>query len=286
MKKKKRKQQDKLSFAVLAFALSCLIYSMVWVEANGTLIRPSMSKRAKEVTTYVNSTSMSDSLYQDEVVYRLALEGTTFQKNLTDSKEFQPYRPSTYSAHRDTFSISKVQLLPEGSGLTVRNLTPTHFTHLTLEGFMNALSTSGATDAQIDILSPTETSGENALAGVFPYFVKSDADRVRMNLAQSEMGWLTYLQSYYYKDIQSPKRINQALAKTKLSIRNLFQLGRKNAIRKQLRTHWNYYDLPELSEKDEADLVDWLYNYQESTAVRDRESHKILEEMIKERDEA
>lgn len=276
--KKRRNQKDKHSYALLAFALSFLVYAMVWTEVNGPMIRPSLSKRV-EGEVYVNSTTMSDAFYRNEWMKMFDLEGTTYRKSVTDTEKDKTL-PATYDVQNDAFSVSKVSLLPEDSGLIVRILTPTHFSHVTLDGVMNALATAGAKDARIDLLSPIETTGENALAGVFPHFLKDEADIARMNLAQIELGWYAHLNTHYYTDIKSPKRISQALAKTKLATRDTLQLGRKKAIRKSLRTHWKEYELPGLNAADEKDLVQWLYQYQETTASKDKETKRILEIII------
>lgn len=278
--KKKRKKQDKHSFALLAFALSFLIYAMVWTEVNGPLVRPSLTKRA-EGEIHVSSTTLSDEFYRNEWIRMFDLEGKTYRKSVIDNDK-KKILPDTYAVQSDAFSVSKVSLLPAESGLVVRILTPTHFTHVTLDGVMNALATAGAEDAQIDLLSPIATTGENALVGVFPHFLKDETDIARMNLAQTEMGWYAHLNTYYYTNIKSPRRISQALAKTKLSVRETLQIGRKKAIRKSLRTHWAEYELPRLNDADEADLVQWLYQYQESTASKDKETRRILETIIEE----
>lgn len=278
--KKRKKQQDKHSYTLLAFAVSFLIYAMVRTEINGTTIVPSLSKQT-EGEIYVSSTTMADAFYRNEWMKMFDLEGTTYRKSVTDIEKNR-ILPETYDVSNDTLSVSKVSLLAKDSGLTVRILTPAHFSYITLDGVMNALATAGVSNARIDLLSPIETSGENALAGVFPHFLKDETDITRMNLAQVEMGWYAYLNKHYYTDIKSPKRISQALAKTKLTTKGILQFGRKKAIHKRLRKHWKEYELPELSTSDEKDLVLWLYQYQETAAPKDEETKRILETIIEE----
>lgn len=265
---------------MLSFAIAVLIWSLAWVNANGSIMRPPPQKD-QQADVYINSTSMSDALFQDEWMNALHLDGKRYYKQIIDNPDFRKCRPSKYSVQKDAFSISQVTFQPEGTGLSVRLLTPTNFSHITLEGLLNALATAGVKDAHIDVLSPAMTTGENALAGVFPYFVTEEVERTRMDLAQTEMSWIVHLINHYHTDIDSVLRINKALAETKKSISGYKNMAGKMAIRHRLRTRWKLNDLPEMSAGDEENMVRWLDEYQESLANNDRHTQRVLDQIIK-----
>lgn len=55
----------------------------------------------------------------------------------------------------------------EGSGVKVTILTPQNITMVTETQYANAAITAGASDVNIEVVSPTQVTGESALAGVY-----------------------------------------------------------------------------------------------------------------------
>ena len=68
---------------------------------------------------------------------------------------------------RDRISSVSVKKLPKGSGIKVEILTPENITSITQSQYTNAAITSGITDAEIKVASPTKVTGESALVGVY-----------------------------------------------------------------------------------------------------------------------
>lgn len=282
MGRTKRKRMNNLLTILLSVIFSLSIFLIVWVDRYGVAMNISFTKQSEGAETYVNSTSMSELLFNDEYSQVFRLDGNTYYKNIVDKGSFSDFRPSTYKVQNDNFSLSKVSKLPQGSGLTVRMLTPEKIRIVSIDSMLNSLATAGVYDAHIEIMSPSEVTGENALVGVYPFFVKNEIDRNRMELAHIETQWFVHLMGRYYTDITSPKRINQALAATKLTTKDSMQLSRKTTIREHLRDNWKGYELPDLSPEDEENISNWLLSYQKSEASKDKKTMKILTSIVEE----
>lgn len=273
-------ENPKLRKMLISLGLSLILFVLAWGRSNQDTFRKEVfSSKAVDTTPILNTTSLTDEVYREEVSTLLKLEGKAFRKHIIDNREFRQYLPSTYDVKGDLLSVSLVTKKKQGEGVTLRMETPTLFSVITLEGFKNAIATAGVSDADIVLATPAETSGTNALSGVFPHFIRTDADRERMELAQSELEWISYLTKHYFQDISTPKRINQAFASIKYASGTYGNQAIGAMISQSISTHWARNDLPTLRPEDKKGLETLFGAYQKSEATSDKESNKMLREL-------
>lgn len=273
-----RHVKDRHNAILLAFSFAFLVWAIVWVDTHGPLQTPA-SERQTESIPYVNTTSVVDALFMDEWMQSLGLIGEQYHKQTIDKHAFRPHRLKGYSLEEDPFSLSKVTLKPAGTGLTLKVSTPTHFTHVTFEGMVNALATAGVRDADIELLSPAVTSGRNVLAGVLPYFIQDDSDKVRAELAHEEIGWIVLLTHQYNQDINTPERLNKVFAEIKLAISPYHHQAMRSTVKQQLAIRFSRNDLLPLSPEHEERLIDFFIRYQQTGAIYDRQTTQTLERL-------
>lgn len=277
MNKKKRAERRKLLSGSILAAL--IMWLLVYVDTNGSFIKADHGREASDIP-YINTTSVADALFEDDWMNKFDVHGKPYHKQVIDTSDFRPYRVSGYQLQDDPFSVSKVTLNQSGSGLSLKLTTPAHFTHLTFEGVLNALATGGVKDADIELISSADTTGRNALAGVLPYFVQDDRDRIRAELAHEEVGWLIHLTHHYLTDVTMPVRLNKAMAELKHGLKKYHHQAMETAVRQQLILRFQMNGLNALKEEDEKGLVDYLMRYQASEAIYDKETERLLNRII------
>ncbi|MDU3153058.1 MAG: DUF1002 domain-containing protein, partial [Anaerococcus hydrogenalis] len=138
--------------------------------------------------------------------------------NGADCQKYLGYSANDY----DMISSVSVKKLPEGSGIKVDILTPENITSITESQYTNAAITSGISDAEIKVASPTKVTGESALVGVYKAFEMTGekVDTQSTQTAQEELGTLKKISDENEGNGSFDKdKLDQAVAEVKQNLK-------------------------------------------------------------------
>ena len=132
------------------------------------LIIPQVAKASGEFDSQKEAYMYGAGLNQNqiqEVKNKLGLSDDINKSSVNgdDCQKYLGYKAEDYNM----ISSVSVKKLPKGSGIKVEILTPENITSITQSQYTNAAITSGITDAEIKVASPTKVTGESALVGVY-----------------------------------------------------------------------------------------------------------------------
>ena len=201
--------------------------------------------------------------------------------NGADCEKYLGYRANDY----DMISSVSVKKLPEGSGIKVDILTPENITSITESQYTNAAITSGISDAEIKVASPTKVTGESALVGVYKAFEMTGekVDTQSTQTAQEELGTLKKISDENEGNRSFDKdKLDQAVAEVKQNLKEYKDQNGKPADSGQIQVfiqdalkNVNMGDI--LSNNNIQILVNYFEKYQESPAI----DSKNVEENLK-----
>ena len=175
------------------------------------LIIPQVAKASGEFDSQKEAYMYGAGLNQnqiEEVKNKLGLSDDINKSSVNgaDCQKYLGYKAEDYNM----ISSVSVKKLPKGSGIKVEILTPENITSITQSQYTNAAITSGITDAEIKVASPTKVTGESALVGVYKA-IEMYGEKVNTQstqTAQEELGAL--------KKISEENENNQSFDKDKL----------------------------------------------------------------------
>lgn len=201
--------------------------------------------------------------------------------NGADCEKYLGYSANDY----DMISSVSVKKLPEGSGIKVDILTPENITSITESQYTNAAITSGISDAEIKVASPTKVTGESALVGVYKAFEMTGekVDTQSTQTAQEELGTLKKISDENEGNGSFDKdKLDQAVAEVKQNLKEYKDQNGKPADSNQIQIfiqdalkNVNMGDI--LSNNNIQILVNYFEKYQESPAI----DSKNVEENLK-----
>lgn len=122
----------------------------------------------------------------------------------------------------NTLMISSVlvQKRDKGQGVDVEIKTPENITSVTATQYANAAITAGATDVEIDVVSPVPVTGESALTGVYKALTANgqSLDSGRTEVAQRELVTTNGIASESDLNEEQSAQLDNALAQIKTDL--------------------------------------------------------------------
>ena len=183
------------------------------------LIIPQVAKASGEFDSQKEAYMYGAGLNQNqiqEVKNKLGLSDDINKSSVNgdDCQKYLGYKAEDYNM----ISSVSVKKLPKGSGIKVEILTPENITSITQSQYTNAAITSGITDAEIKVASPTKVTGESALVGVYKA-IEMYGEKVNTQstqTAQEELGTLKKIsEENENKESFDKDKLDQAVAEVK-----------------------------------------------------------------------
>ena len=250
------------------------------------LIAPSISKAVGNFDSSKESYMYGSGLNQNQIENVKNKLGLSDDINMAvvngeDCEKYLGYRADDYNM----ISSVSVKKLPKGSGIKVRSLTPENITSISQSQYTNAAITSGITDAEIKVASPTQVTGESALTGVYKA-IEMSGEKVNTQstqTAQQELGTLKKISEDNQNNGSFDKdKLDQAVAQVKQNLKDYKDKNGQTADSKQIQIfvqdalkNVNMGDI--LSNNNIQILVNYFEKYQESPAI----DSKNVEENLK-----
>ncbi len=250
------------------------------------LIAPSISKAVGNFDSSKESYMYGSGLNQNQIENVKNKLGLSDDINMAvvngeDCEKYLGYRADDYNM----ISSVSVKKLPKGSGIKVRILTPENITSISQSQYTNAAITSGITDAEIKVASPTQVTGESALTGVYKA-IEMSGEKVNTQstqTAQQELGTLKKISEDNQNNGSFDKdKLDQAVAQVKQNLKDYKDKNGQTADSKQIQIfvqdalkNVNMGDI--LSNNNIQILVNYFEKYQESPAI----DSKAVEENLK-----
>ena len=250
------------------------------------LIVPSISKAIGDFDSSKESYMYGSGLNQNQienVKNKLGLSDDINMESVngSDCEKYLGYRAEDYNM----ISSVSVKKLPKGSGIKVEILTPENITSITQSQYTNAAITSGISDAEIKVASPTQVTGESALVGVYKALEMSGekVDTESTQTAQEELGTLKKISDENEGNGSFDKdKLDQAVAEVKQNLKDYKDKNGQTADSGQIQIfiqdalkNVNMGDI--LSNNNIQILVNYFEKYQESPAI----DSKNVEENLK-----
>lgn len=250
------------------------------------LIVPSISKAVGNFDSSKESYMYGAGLNQNQienVKNKLGLSEDINMESVngSDCEKYLGYRADDYNM----ISSVSVKKLPKGSGIKVEILTPENITSITQSQYTNAAITSGISDAEIKVASPTQVTGESALVGVYKALEMSGekVDTESTQTAQEELGTLKKISDENENNGSFDKdKLDQAVAEVKQNLKDYKDKNGQTADSGQIQIfiqdalkNVNMGDI--LSNNNIQILVNYFEKYQESPAI----DSKNVEENLK-----
>ncbi|OEK58899.1 DUF1002 domain-containing protein [Staphylococcus equorum] len=170
---------------------------------------------AKELdkAIYVEGADLNDE-QADETKSNLGVSDDT-KKYTVSAEDVSQYTGGTYDYIHSSASIEPKKM---GSGVDVTIKTPDNITRITEEQYTNASITSGIKNANVNIASIDEVTGEGALTGIYKSLEKegvdvNEQDVQNANQEMEDLASINDAQKANDKDINEP--LNNAVADMK-----------------------------------------------------------------------
>lgn len=250
------------------------------------LIIPQVAKASGEFDSQKEAYMYGAGLNQNqiqEVKNKLGLSDDINKSSVNgdDCQIYLGYKAEDYNM----ISSVSVKKLPKGSGIKVEILTPENITSITQSQYTNAAITSGITDAEIKVASPTKVTGESALVGVYKA-IEMYGEKVNTQstqTAQEELGTLKKIsEENENKESFDKDKLDQAVAEVKQNLKDYKDKNGQTADSEQIQifikdalNNVNMGDI--LSNNNIQILVNYFEKYQESPAI----DSKAVEENLK-----
>lgn len=179
-------------------ALSIFIPSLAYASGNWNW----------EKTTYIYGVAL-DQGQITSVANTLGLDMNEVNSDSVNGKDLEKYLGYSTQDHNMISSVS-VKKLDKDSGIKINILTPDKIKSITEGQYTNAAITAGITDAEINVASPVEVTGESALVGVYKAVELNgvNVDKERTQVAQDELATL--------KEVSEDNQDDQEFEKDKL----------------------------------------------------------------------
>lgn len=185
----------------------------------------------------------------------------------------------------DTVMISSVmvQKKDKGSGVDVEIKTPQNITSVTQTQYANAAITAGATDVEIDVVSPVAVTGESALTGVYKALTANGQalDLARTEVAQQELQTANSIATDSSLNQEQSAQLDNSIAQIKTELAKYKADNGKKADTSTVTSivtkavHDNGID-KYISDEQIASLVSLADAYQNTSAIDDEEVQKQL----------
>lgn len=250
------------------------------------LIIPQVAKASGEFDSQKEAYMYGAGLNQnqiEQVKNKLGLSDDINKSSVNgdDCQKYLGYKAEDYNM----ISSVSVKKLPKGSGIKVEILTPENITSITQSQYTNAAITSGITDAEIKVASPTKVTGESALVGVYKA-IEMYGEKVNTQstqTAQEELGTLKKIsEENENKESFDKDKLDQAVAEVKQNLKDYKDKNGQTADSEQIQifikdalNNVNMGDI--LSNNNIQILVNYFEKYQESPAI----DSKAVEENLK-----
>lgn len=143
-----------------------------------------------EKTTYIYGVALSQEEIES-VANTLGLNMNEVNSASVNGKDLEKY-VGYYTQDHNMISSVSVKKLKKGSGIKINILTPDKIKNITAGQYTNAAITAGITDAEINVASPVDVTGQSALVGVYKAVELNGAnvDTERTEVAQEEIATL------------------------------------------------------------------------------------------------
>lgn len=217
---------------------------------------------------------------RNQTAVQLGVNDQDVNEITIDSTDFEKYLG--YPTN-DASMISSVAVKRTGKsgGVNVTISTPKNITLITKEQYMNAAFTAGVENADIDVASVRQVTGESALTGVYKAFEANGEtlDNDRMEVAQEELETTSGIAKDLNDDQSS--HLDAAIIEIKQQLAALKERTDKLATREDIEKIINdalaKYDLSSVISKDQIDrLISLFEKYQKTGAI---DSAKIKEQL-------
>ncbi|MDD7305273.1 MAG: DUF1002 domain-containing protein [Peptoniphilaceae bacterium] len=241
-----------------------------------------------EKTTYIYGVALSQDEIQS-VAKTLGLDINEVNSASVNGKDLEKYIGYSTQDHNMISSVS-VKKLDKGSGIKINILTPDKIKSISAGQYTNAAITAGITDAQINVASPVDVTGESALVGVYKAVELNgtSVDTQRTEVAQDEIATLKKVsddnknQDNFDKD-----KLDQVVIDVK---KNLSDFKKENdgklADKEQIQAYIqdalkdvNMGDI--LSNNNIQILVNYFEKYQNTSAIDSKEVEENLNKLAK-----
>lgn len=252
----------------------------------GLIIIPNISKADgkfdKDKESYMYGIGLNNNEIQN-VKNKLGLSDdiNMASVNGADCEKYLGYKANDSSM----ISSVSVKKLPKGSGIKIDIKTPENINSITESQYMNAAITSGITDAEIKVASPTSVTGQSALTGVYKAIelLGEKVDTESTQTAQEELGTLKEISEENEDNGSFDKdKLDKAVAEVKQDLKNYKDENGQGADNNQIQVFIqdalkdvNMGDV--LSNNNIQILVNYFEKYQESPAI----DSKAVEENLK-----
>jgi uncharacterized protein YpuA (DUF1002 family) len=239
-----------------------------------------------EKTTYIYGVALSQDQIQS-VANTLGLDLNEVNSASVNGQDLEKY---IGYATQDSNMISSVSVkkLDDGSGIKINILTPEKIQSVTAGQYTNAAITAGINDAEINIASPVEVTGESALAGVYKAVELNGAsvDTERTKVAQDEIATLKEVSEDNQSDDKFDKdKLDQVVIDVKQDLadykkNNDGQVADKEQIQAYIQDALNNVNMGDvLSNNNIQILVNYFEKYQNTSAIDSKEVEENLKKL-------
>lgn len=235
-----------------------------------------------EKETYIYGAALNDSQIK-ETADSLGINIDDVNRasvNGSDLKKYIGYD----TADSNMISSVAVKKLKDGQGIKVNIKTPSNITEITEGQYTNAAITAGITNAEINVASPKQVTGESALVGVYKA-VELNGDNLetdRTEVAQEELATLKEVtEENKDKENFDSDKLDKAVIDVKEKLADYKKENGTVASADQIKTYiedsLNNVNMGDvLSNNNIQVIINYFQNYQNTSAIDSEEVKENL----------